>query len=160
MHKQLIPIDSKLNNLKSGDKIFNVEFEMGDNPDFIFRELEFKRYIEKTIHIEGLETNENSIIAELRDPKFEKIEMKTDISCGFFLSKKEAVDEFVESIKLLYEKVKIKQEQRRKMNKCYCLEILCKNAERVYTHPAFLTIFYVKLLILILIRITKALPGI
>jgi len=98
MHKQSIPIDSKLDNLKENDKIYIVEFEMSDKPQFIFKEFLFKSYLDKTIHIEGIEADEDSILAELRDEKFPDKPLKTDISRGFFLSKKEAADEFYDSI--------------------------------------------------------------
>ena len=108
MQKQSLPIMSKLEDLQSGEKIYTVELVVEDNKNvFSFTEFTFIKYLDKKIHIEGIEINENSIIAQLKDERFKNTEIKTDISCGFFLSKKEAVEEFNASIYELMIKTKL-----------------------------------------------------
>jgi hypothetical protein len=97
--------ENKLENLKKGDNIFQVELtsENGEM-ELISHKLIFDQYLDKKNKIDGLVINENSVIAQLHTEQAPKVPIKTDISCGFFLSEKEAAWEFVNMITLVYKK--------------------------------------------------------
>jgi len=106
---QNIPIESgEMNNLKEGDIIITIEFRKEDEKSYLhFNEFEFVNYIDedKKSFIEGVEITDDSILAELKNIKFEKVVTKTDISRGFFRTKREAVDNFRQSIEDVYNEV-------------------------------------------------------
>lgn len=109
MQTQNIPIESgEMNNLKEGDIIITIEFRKEDEKSYLhFNEFEFVNYIDedKKSFIEGVEITDDSILAELKNIKFEKVVTKTDISRGFFRTKREAVDNFRQSIEDVYNEV-------------------------------------------------------
>ena len=105
---QSVPIESQdyINQLKEDDKLYLVEFEYADGtPSLRIKEFDFKKYLAKNTHIEGLEVDEESVLAEIVDPKFEKVLIKTDISKGYFRSPKDAAQAFLQFSKDLYEAV-------------------------------------------------------
>ena len=106
MKKNAITIESGLDTLYLGDHIFSAEFisdEKGEH--FDIKEYEFINYLDKNVHIEGIEI-ENANPAELFDVRFPKVKIKTDISCGFFKSAKEAAKEFVDMIEHIAKKAR------------------------------------------------------
>jgi hypothetical protein len=94
--------ENRLEDLKSGDKIYQAELtsENGDMK-LLIHELIFDKYLNKNVKIEELEISEDSIVAQLHSEKAPKVPIKTDISCGYFLSEEEAAWEFVNMIKTL-----------------------------------------------------------
>lgn len=108
MNQLYIPIDKEelkesLLSLKEGNKLYVAEFESEngkaniDNKTFTF-----VKYLAKDSHIEGLDATENQILAELKDDRFDKITIKTDISSGFFLSKQDAIYKLLELFEWMY----------------------------------------------------------
>jgi len=99
MKKNAISIESNLDELQKGDHIFSADFVYdGIQEKFDIKEFEFIQYLDKTVHIEGLDTS-NGTPAEIFDVRFPKVKIKTDISYGFFSSAETAVEEFVKMIK-------------------------------------------------------------
>jgi hypothetical protein len=96
--------ENKMLDLKENDAIFQVELQSENgNMNIISHKLIFVKYLDKKIRIEGLDTNEDSVLAELYNEATPKIPIKTDISCGYFKSEKEAYIEFVNMTKEIYE---------------------------------------------------------
>jgi hypothetical protein len=98
--------ENTLKNLKSGDKIYQVELTSdGGEMELVTHELIFDKYLDKKdVKIKELTISDESVLAEVHTEKAPKIPIKTDISCGYFLSEKEASWEFVNMIKIVYKK--------------------------------------------------------
>ena len=97
--KSNIVIDSEVATLKPGARIFTGDFVSDQSGHrFEFKEFEFVQYLDKNVHIEGIEANAITP-AELFDIRFPKIKVKTDISVGFFPSEKAAAYAFVEMMR-------------------------------------------------------------
>jgi len=116
MQRQTLPQISEIdfNSLKEGDKLYTVEFSKDGDSEGVLetRELTFVRFHDSNNHIEGLDEKEGAILAELKDERFDKVELKTDISTGFFLTEKEACWSFVDSLREVYEEVKAAYEKK------------------------------------------------
>jgi len=103
--QQNVPIDSDwdVTQLKEGDSLFTVEFaQENGKATLITKELVFVKYLTKETHIEGIEPNDNAVLAELKDPKFEKTAIQTDIRTGFWKSAADAGWAFVKFSEELY----------------------------------------------------------
>jgi len=97
--------ENRLEDLKEGDIIYQVELQSVDGEmQLKSHELIFDKYLDKKIKIPELEVNESSVLAELHTAKAPGIPIRTDISCGYFKSEKQACWEFVNMIKKVYEK--------------------------------------------------------
>jgi hypothetical protein len=110
MQRQTIPLNSHdMTDLKEGDIIYTIEFiKEDDSAQLKCKEFLFKKYVtaKEDVHIEGLDINQDSVLAEIKDVKFDKIELKADIGVGFFKSKEAAAEAFMESIEAVYNEVK------------------------------------------------------
>jgi hypothetical protein len=105
--------ENKLKGLVAGDKIYQVELESVDgNMRIVSHELVFDKYLDKKTKIEGLEMNADPLLAQLHVERAGSIPVNQDISCGYFLSEKEAVWEFVNMAKIIYEKSLSEYEQK------------------------------------------------
>ena len=106
MNKNAIAIESNLNDLKHGDHIFSAEFvSTGDEERFDVKEFEFIGYLDKNIHIEGID-QEATTPAEIFDVRFPKVKIKTDISYGYFITPEKAKQEFVAMLEHILQKAK------------------------------------------------------
>jgi len=104
--KSSICVESILNELKPGDHIFSADFVSDDNGDRLeVKEFEFVKYIIGN-NTSEIEVSKNAIPAEIFDIRFPKIHSKTDISHGFFLTKKDAAKAFMDMISHIYKIVK------------------------------------------------------
>jgi len=123
MQRQSIPVDSNatLDELKDGDKLYTVELQVNDGVgEFSCSKLTFKKYLNDKTHIEGINTSEDSILAELETDK--GLTVKTDISVGFFLTEYESVVEFTRGYEQTWEFVKAAHDLYMKDVASYSLE--------------------------------------
>jgi len=109
MQKQAMPTQSKKITFKKGKSIFTVDFGQKENeekPTFSFKEFKLVKMLDKNSHIEGIEILESSQLAEIYDVNFPNMPIKTDISTGFFLSKKKAAKEFISAYTFILKSAK------------------------------------------------------
>lgn len=106
--------NNNLKNLKPNTRLYSVEYisEGNGTGKLNVKEFNFVKFIRNTstelskgLNIEG------ELIAEIKDIKFPKISIKTDISSGFFVEKQQALDSFMNSIENIYENVKKEYEK-------------------------------------------------
>jgi hypothetical protein len=97
--------EHKIVDLKPGDILYQVELTSEDGQiQLTPHKLIFDKYLEKNVKIPDIEMSKDSLLAQLHSEKAPKIPIKTDISCGYFLSEKEASWEFVNMTKILYKR--------------------------------------------------------
>lgn len=95
----LVPNDVEpLKNLKEGDKVYTCEYYFdGEKGNVEAKEFLFRRYESMTNHTD-VKVDEDSIPAVLYIAKAPKVEIKQDLSSSFYLSPREAVQSFRDSI--------------------------------------------------------------
>jgi hypothetical protein len=107
MNQNVIPTESDeyVDNLSPGDKLYNAEYVSTDGKaELKVTTYEFQKYITDKVHIKELEeASENGTFAELINPQFPKVTIKTDISAGFFKTPKDAAWSFVAMIAKIHE---------------------------------------------------------
>jgi hypothetical protein len=91
--------------LKIGDHIYYAEYDSSEPDELKIKDLKIKEIYAKTGHIEGVASD--AFLCDLVDERFPKTTIrKTDISRGYYKTKKEAVEVFVEEFEKIYQACK------------------------------------------------------